>query len=181
MNRPISESSSEDSDGEHEQSQPQERVHNTFDSPGQATDQIECPAPEITQNSKFFPFFKQAIGAMNGCHIPVSLPASDSSHYRNQKKFLSQTVLAVYNFDMTFSNVIAGWEGSATDSRVFNESITTGSITIPDNRYLIADAGYSLSTRVLTPYRGVRYHLKEWSKGRDKPMNCQELFNLRHP
>ncbi|KAL0453796.1 UNVERIFIED_CONTAM: hypothetical protein Slati_1357700 [Sesamum latifolium] len=30
----------------------------------------------------------------------------------------------------------------------------------------------------LTPYRGVRYHLKEWDRG--GPQNARELFNLRH-
>ena len=26
----------------------------------------------------------------------------------------------------------------------------------------------------------MRYHLKEWAKGRNKPQNIEELFNLRH-
>jgi len=34
--------------------------------------------------------------------------------------------------------------------------------------------------RYLTPYRGVRYHLKEWAKGNLKPQNKEELFNLRY-
>ena len=32
----------------------------------------------------------------------------------------------------------------------------------------------------LTPYKGVRYHLKEWGVGRRAPQNPEELFNLRH-
>lgn len=32
----------------------------------------------------------------------------------------------------------------------------------------------------LVPYRGVRYHLKEWARGNRKPLNAKELFNLRH-
>lgn len=32
----------------------------------------------------------------------------------------------------------------------------------------------------LTPYRGVRYHLKEWGNGNLAPQNSRELFNLRH-
>ncbi len=34
--------------------------------------------------------------------------------------------------------------------------------------------------KCLTPYRGTRYHLKEWGIGRLKPRTKQELFNLRH-
>jgi hypothetical protein len=30
------------------------------------------------------------------------------------------------------------------------------------------------------PYRGVRYHLKEWKHSNAKPQNKEELFNLRH-
>jgi hypothetical protein len=44
----------------------------------------------------------------------------------------------------------------------------------------LADAGYSLTGNFLTPFRGVRYHLKEWSLGQNRPQNKEELFNLRH-
>jgi hypothetical protein len=135
---------------------------------------------EIAQESKFMPFFKDAIGALDGCHVPVAIPSKDAGKYRNRKGFLSQNVLGVCNFDLTFSYVVAGWEGSATDSRVLNETIGKNEFAIPQGKYYVADAGYGLSNAILTPYRGVRYHLKEWSKGTDKPMNAKELFNLRH-
>jgi len=32
----------------------------------------------------------------------------------------------------------------------------------------------------LTPYRGTRYHLKEWGLAGQRPENKEELFNLRH-
>jgi DDE superfamily endonuclease len=32
----------------------------------------------------------------------------------------------------------------------------------------------------MVPYRGVRYHRKEWAKGDQRLGNAQELFNLRH-
>ncbi|XP_059628175.1 uncharacterized protein LOC132270975 [Cornus florida] len=38
--------------------------------------------------------------------------------------------------------------------------------------------GYPLKAGLITLYRGVRYHLKEWSSRR--PENPRELFNLRH-
>ena len=44
----------------------------------------------------------------------------------------------------------------------------------------MADAGYALTWRTLMPYRGVRYHLKEWGRAAEKPRNKEELFNLRH-
>lgn len=42
-------------------------------------------------------------------------------------------------------------------------------------------AGYGLQhEKLLTPYRGVRYHLREWESGNHRPQNAKELFNLRH-
>jgi hypothetical protein len=44
--------------------------------------------------------------------------------------------------------------------------------------YLV-DVGYACRTGFLPPYRGVRYHLSEFSN-RNYPTNAKELFNLRH-
>lgn len=50
---------------------------------------------------------------------------------------------------------------------------------MPDKTFILADAGYALSNRVLTPFRSTRYHLKEFGNG-NRPANWKELFNLRH-
>jgi hypothetical protein len=44
--------------------------------------------------------------------------------------------------------------------------------------YLV-DAGYACRNGFLPPYRGVRYHLSEYSST-NRPTNIRELFNLRH-
>jgi hypothetical protein len=62
---------------------------------------------------------------------------------------------------MQFSYILAGWEGSAHDSRVLNDAIADKGFSIPPGQYYLADAGYSNRDWLLTPYRGVRYHLKE--------------------
>jgi hypothetical protein len=103
----------------------------------------------------------------------------EQANYRNRKKFLSQNVFAAVNFDGTFSFVHAGWEGSAHDSKVLFSAIDHG-FPIKAGYYYLADAGYGLQLWSLTPYRGVRYHLKEWSHAIDRPQNAKELFNLRH-
>jgi hypothetical protein len=41
------------------------------------------------------------------------------------------------------------------------------------------DAGYACRPGFLPPYRGVRYHLTEYSN-RNNPANARELFNLTH-
>jgi len=61
---------------------------------------------------------------------------------------------------MYFAFVLSGWEGSAHDARVLSDAITKG-LDVPRGTYYLADAGYGLGKGCLTPYRGVRYHLRE--------------------
>lgn len=45
-------------------------------------------------------------------------------------------------------------------------------------KYCLVDGGLPHTNKLMAPYRGVRYHLKEYSmRG---PQNSKELFNLRH-
>ncbi|KIM67423.1 hypothetical protein SCLCIDRAFT_40316, partial [Scleroderma citrinum Foug A] len=41
--------------------------------------------PNIVNNYRFFPYFKDAIGAIDGSHIPASPPLCDHATYRNRK------------------------------------------------------------------------------------------------
>ena len=45
-------------------------------------------------------------------------------------------------------------------------------------KYYLGDVGYGNKNGILSPYRSVRYHLKEFSDC--PPENEQELFNHRH-
>ncbi|XP_016490534.2 uncharacterized protein LOC107810288 [Nicotiana tabacum] len=72
-----------------------------------------------------------------------------------------------------------GWEGTASDSRIVKEALNKQDpLRIPEGKYYIVDAGFMLRSGLITPYRGERYHLKEYS--RNPPQNSRELFNLRH-
>lgn len=46
-------------------------------------------------------------------------------------------------------------------------------------KFYLVDAGYACRPGFLPPYRGTRYHLREYG-GRNYPTNPRELFNLRH-
>ncbi|XLT02928.1 hypothetical protein HN51_052279 [Arachis hypogaea] len=48
----------------------------------------------------------------------------------------------------------------------------------PSGKYYLGDAGLMLKPGILTPYRGVQYHLKEYSVR--EPQNPKQLFNHRH-
>lgn len=134
---------------------------------------------EISANPKFYPYFKDCIGAIDGSHIKAFVPSSQQAQFRNRKGFLSQNILVACSFNLHFLYVLAGWEGSAADARVFQDAIRKG-FNVPNGKYYLADAGYPACSQLLVPYRGVRYHLKEWALGSSKPQNAQELFNLRH-
>ena len=45
-------------------------------------------------------------------------------------------------------------------------------------KYYLSDASYGVRKGIISPYRGVRYHLKEFSD--NPPRNDKELFNLHH-
>ena len=117
--------------------------------------------PEIEQNPKLYPFLKDCLGALDGTHIYASVPAEDRARFRNRKGFISQNVLAVCDFNMIFVYVVTGWEGSAADSVVL-EDARLNDFRIPSGKFYLGDAGFPLSDSVLVPYRGVRYHLREW-------------------
>lgn len=139
------------------------------------------PLPSrIIDDDKYYPFFEDCLGALDGTHVPMFVPAEDSSRYRNRKGIISQNVLAVCDFDMQFRYILAGWEGSAHDGRVLQDAQGRHGFHTPSGKYWLGDAGYGCTEFVLAPYRGVRYHLKEQKLAGQTPQNAKELFNLRH-
>ena len=62
---------------------------------------------------------------------------------------------------MKFTFLLTGWEGSAHDQRVLQDARYNHRLELPSSKYYLGGAGYSSSSLVMVPYRGVRYHLKE--------------------
>ena len=116
---------------------------------------------KIRNNYGYFPYFEDCIGALDGTHIAAHIPSSLQPRYRNRKQFISQNVLACCDFDMRFTYLLAGWEGSAHDQRVLQDARYNHGLELPPGKFYLGDAGYSSSSLVMVPYRGVRYHLKE--------------------
>ena len=44
--------------------------------------------------------------------------------FRGQKDGTTQNVLVAISFDLKFTYILVGWEGSAYDSRVLNDALT---------------------------------------------------------
>ncbi|KAG8486322.1 hypothetical protein CXB51_019667 [Gossypium anomalum] len=139
----------------------------------------ESTPSEIRNNARFYPYFKYCIGALDGTYVRASVPLSIQGRFRSRRGGTTQNVLDAITFDLKFSYVLAGWEGSAHDSCILNDTLSRPrGLRISEGKYYLADAGYGIRNGYITSYRGVRYHLKEFSA--QGPENAKELFNLRH-
>ncbi|KAK4383716.1 hypothetical protein Sango_2749900 [Sesamum angolense] len=126
-------------------------------------------------------WFKGCLGALDGTFIDVRVPEHEKGRYRTRKGQVAVNVLGVCNPNMQFIFVLSGWEGSIADSRILRDAIhRPNGLRVPTGNYYLCDNGYANADGFLTPYRGVRYHLREWDRTAGGPRNKEELFNLKH-
>ncbi|XP_044447927.1 protein ALP1-like isoform X1 [Triticum aestivum] len=117
---------------------------------------IETHQKILDSPGRFYPYFKDCIGALDGTHIPAFVPENIANRFRGRKSYPTQNVLAVVDFDLRFTYVLAGWEGSTHDSVVLKAALNrTNGIPMPEGKYYLADAGYAARPGILPPYRGV--------------------------
>ena len=77
---------------------------------------------------------QDCVGAIDGTHVRASVPPEIQGRFRGCKDGTTQNVLAVISFDLKFTYVLAGWEGSAYDSRVLNDAFARpGGFSIPES------------------------------------------------
>uniref|UniRef100_A0A2N9IG57 DUF8040 domain-containing protein n=1 Tax=Fagus sylvatica TaxID=28930 RepID=A0A2N9IG57_FAGSY len=101
--------------------------------------------PDIRNNRRFYPYFKDCIGAIDGTHIRASVPIEIQGRFRGRKDGTTQNVLAAITFDLKFCYVLAGWEGSAYDSRVLDDALhRSRGLKIPEG----AEPFWSFETQV---------------------------------
>ncbi|XP_047983670.1 uncharacterized protein LOC125224329 [Salvia hispanica] len=119
------------------------------------------PVPEDCNDHRW-KWFEGCLGALDGTHINVLVNNSDKPWYRTRKGSIATNVLAVCDRDMQFVFILPGWEGSAGDSRVLRDAVSRqDSFRVPQGCYYLCDNAYANCNGFLTPYKGVRYHLKE--------------------
>ncbi|XP_052301056.1 uncharacterized protein LOC102614193 isoform X3 [Citrus sinensis] len=110
--------------------------------------------PEILCSHRFYPYFKDCIGVIDGMHIPAHVPAKEQSQFRNKKD--SRVLRAVLDDpDQNFPH-------------------------IPEGNYYLVDMDYTNTEGFIAPYVGIRYHLHEYRGANKLPRNAKELFNHRH-
>ncbi|KAL6583736.1 hypothetical protein OROMI_003025 [Orobanche minor] len=138
-------------------------------------------SPHIKDDERYMPFFKNCIGCIDGTHIDASIPEAEQLPYRGRKGYPTFNVMAACDFDMCFTFISAGWEGSAHDTRIFLHAITTPLLNFPQppqGKYYLVDKGYPERKGYMVPYPKVRYHQSQFENM--APSNAHEAFNRRH-
>ncbi|CAN1136980.1 Putative nuclease HARBI1 [Linum perenne] len=136
-----------------------------------------CPA--APNFSDFQHLLHPEPGALDGTHVKIRARIVDQPRYRNRKGEVSINVLGVCNLEGEFIYCLSGWEGSAHDARVLRDALSRPlGLKVPTGSYFLCDAGYANCEGFLTPFRGQRYHLKEW--GNNRPNTPEEYYNMKH-
>ncbi|XP_040941382.1 uncharacterized protein [Gossypium hirsutum] len=95
----------------------------------------ESTPNEIRNNPIFYPYFKDCIGALGGTHVLASIPFSIQGRFYSRKGRTTQNILAAITFDLKFSYILVGWEGSAHDSRILGDALSSPrGLTIPEGK-----------------------------------------------
>ncbi|KAL4580027.1 hypothetical protein LXL04_016201 [Taraxacum kok-saghyz] len=141
------------------------------------------PNPNIPgHNRRLRRVFKGAVGALDGILIHAVVPVRKQDLYRCRGKGdCFQNVLAICDFNMIFTFVVAGWEGIAHDSRILSEALSDPDAPFPlppPDKYYLCDAAYAHIRGFMAPYRNVRYWLGDFRRRR--ALNNKEKFNHAH-
>ncbi|XP_020591117.1 putative nuclease HARBI1 [Phalaenopsis equestris] len=148
------------------------------------TDTSFANIPEqIANDSRYMPYFKNCIGAIDGTHVDARLPSHEKIAYIGRSGTTTQNVMAVCDFNMCFTFVMAGWEGSAHDSRLFSYATRNRTQCFPHpppGKYYLVDAGYPMLRGYLKPYPDTRYHIPDFERASGNIRGKKEMFNKRH-
>lgn len=93
--------------------------------------QFRATPSKIRNDDRYWPYFKNCIGAIDGTHISVVAPKDKQIPYIGRKGVSTQNVMAICDFNMCFTFAWAGWEGAAHDSRIFTEALRRPHLNFP--------------------------------------------------
>ncbi|KAK2638479.1 hypothetical protein Ddye_026274 [Dipteronia dyeriana] len=138
---------------------------------------------EILTYSRYMPHFKDCIGAIDGTHILVSISHDDHIPYIGGKGIPTQNVMAACDFKMQFIFTVAGWKDTAHDSRIFQKTIRDSAWNFPKlikGKSYLVDASYLQMSGYLGPYKGERYHILDFRRGRQPTGPREVLYSIKH-
>ncbi|KAK8957096.1 hypothetical protein KSP39_PZI000389 [Platanthera zijinensis] len=144
---------------------------------------FDSTPPEIAEDTRYMPFFKDCIGAIDGTHVHANVPVKNQVPYIGRHGTTTQNIMAACDFNMCFTFAMTGWEGSAHDSRIFNFAISDPKYRFPHpprGKFYLVDAGYPLQRGYIKPFPDTRYHLPDFARGNRPVEGLQEIFNQSH-
>jgi len=104
--------------------------------------------------------FPNVIGAIDGTHIKIRAPSTDSASYINRKGFTFLNLQVVCDSRSLFTHCYAGQVKSVHDARVFRNSPVSSFLQIPDvytyfpnDSHIIGNAAYPIHQHLLVPFR----------------------------
>ncbi|XP_035551106.1 uncharacterized protein LOC118349685 [Juglans regia] len=121
-------------------------------------------APYIQGNPKHYPWFEA------------------TNAYLSRHQQVSQNVLAACDFDMKFTFIYAGWEGTAHDARLFMDALSLPGIDFslpPEGYYYLVDSAFPCTRGFMPLYPRVRYHRFD-RHSNSSFSGYQDYFNYRH-
>ncbi|KAJ9561868.1 hypothetical protein OSB04_007028 [Centaurea solstitialis] len=156
----------------------------------------EVVPAHILNNPRYFPMFKDCIGAIDETHVKAFIHEHEQAKYIGRKGYATQNIMAVCDFNMCFIFAWAGWEGTSHDTRIFWEALRRNELKFPHpsgglvyffyNKYYAVDAEYPNTRGYLAPYKGtnIRYHIPDFRRGQTgavrAPKEAKEKFNYHH-
>jgi hypothetical protein len=88
---------------------------------------------------RFWPHFKDNIGAIDGSHFHMFVSSMEQPKYIGRHGYTSQNVMVVCDFDMRYTFVLTGWPGSVHDTRVLHDTLI-----VYGDRFLHTPEGISI-------------------------------------
>ena len=118
-------------------------------------------SPVLRNDDRYWPHFRDCVGALDGTHVPVRPPSQNAEAYKGRKQDLTMNVLAICNFDMKFIYAYLGVPGRAHDTKVLTHCARNEASFPhpPPGKYYLVDSGYPTRTGYLGPHHSMRYHL----------------------
>ncbi|PKU61791.1 uncharacterized protein LOC110103944 isoform X1 [Dendrobium catenatum] len=138
--------------------------------------------PNIARDTKYMPYFKDCIGIIDSTHVKARVPVNDQVAHTGKKEPPKQKVLAVCDFNMCFTFVVAGWEGSTEDGTILNQVISDPAHNFPaplKGKYYLVNCRCPMRRGFLQPYRE-NDRLPDFWPFCEFSHDYQRVFNQRH-
>ncbi|PKU84043.1 hypothetical protein MA16_Dca010327 [Dendrobium catenatum] len=137
----------------------------------------------ILYDNRYMSYFKDCIGAIDGTHVGARVLNAEKAAYIGRCGSTTQNVMAVCDFNMCFTFIMARWEGSAHDSRIFKFATRNRRNNFPmppAGKYYVVDAGYPMQRGFFKPFPDTKYHIPDFERGSQLVRGRKETFNKRH-